>query len=283
MTPRWPFYRCPECDWGSQHHHVTDPATGNPICPRCGCGPKRKHVVTEAIEVVPQPVPSCLSEEGTKPDRIAELEKLKKDWDSYGSEPPTAEALEKLRGFDRALAYVPVSGGGVQIEFHAFGLDFEVEIDHEGSTEDYCLERAPVASLSASSDTGGAGAWHYGAIKMGRRWHATRFHPGGPDNDGDLPDVGDTEFWEAGEWKPYGIAEFQRRATSPQQPVPDSGEAKSDDCGRCGGHGRILIEPAPGLDTKEPEYTPCTACNSTGKKQPDPPGEVLGREGVDRG
>ncbi|HYQ13095.1 MAG TPA: hypothetical protein VEP94_06590 [Solirubrobacterales bacterium] len=46
---------------------------------------------------------------------------------------------------------------------------------------------------------------------MGRRWYATRFHPSRGDNDGDLPDVGDTEFWEDGDWRPYSIAAFQER------------------------------------------------------------------------
>lgn len=53
--------------------------------------------------------------------------------------------------------------------------------------------------------------WHYGAIRMGRRWYATRFHPNTEDNDGDLPEVGDTEFWENGKWHPYSIAAFQER------------------------------------------------------------------------
>lgn len=53
--------------------------------------------------------------------------------------------------------------------------------------------------------------WHYSGMAMGRRLYATRFHPSTSDNDGDLPDVGDTEFWEDGAWKPYSIAAFQER------------------------------------------------------------------------
>lgn len=72
--------------------------------------------------------------------RIAKLEALEPGWDSYGGKVPTAEALERLRGFDRALAYVPLADGGVQVEFHALGLDFEAEIDPAGQVTDYDLQ-----------------------------------------------------------------------------------------------------------------------------------------------
>jgi hypothetical protein len=58
--------------------------------------------------------------------------------------------------------------------------------DHEGGP--------PPASTAGAK-------FHYGVIKMGRRQFATRFRPW----------YDDVEFWEAGEWRPYSIAEFQRR------------------------------------------------------------------------
>lgn len=77
------------------------------------------------------------------PVRISQLAGLSKGWDSYGGEPPTEQALDRLRGFDRALAYVPMSDGGIQVEFHALGLDFEAVIDPDGKVTEYDLEPAP--------------------------------------------------------------------------------------------------------------------------------------------
>lgn len=72
--------------------------------------------------------------------RIAKLEALEPGWDSYDADVPTEQALERLRGFDRALAYVPLGDGGVQVEFHALGLDFEAVIDPNGQVTEYDLE-----------------------------------------------------------------------------------------------------------------------------------------------
>jgi len=67
MTPRWPFFHCPACDWGAQWHGTTDPKTGNPLCPRCAH--RGKRVIADAIEVVPaQPQPH--REEVADADRL---------------------------------------------------------------------------------------------------------------------------------------------------------------------------------------------------------------------
>lgn len=114
--------------------------------------------------------------------------------------------------------------------------------------------------------------WHYGAIRMGRRWYATRFHPGGPDNDGDLPDVGDTEFWEAGEWHPYSIAVFQGRERDagllgqtdhPQEPSSDEAdETPRWLCEYCGGSGKDFDWHRYGGVPRQP----CPECGGTGQK-----------------
>jgi hypothetical protein len=113
-------------------------------------------------------------------------------------------------------------------------------------------------------------------------------------------------------------AEIDRlnRATSPQQSVPDTGEGATD-CERCKGEGEISVshsaycncimtahcrgkggkdgklcrlrrfgsgdEGSPGVAGPPQVKTRCPDCSGSGKKPPDPPGEVLGREGDDRG
>lgn len=73
-------------------------------------------------------------------ERIAKLEALGPNWDSYGGKAPTDEALGRLRGFDRALAYVPIGDGGIQVEFHALGLDFEAVINPAGHLAEFDLQ-----------------------------------------------------------------------------------------------------------------------------------------------
>lgn len=61
--------------------------------------------------------------------------------------------------------------------------------------------REPASTADAGVGEVAPGELHYGVIKMGRRQFPTRFHPSRDD----------IQFWESGEWKPYSIAEFQRR------------------------------------------------------------------------
>lgn len=72
--------------------------------------------------------------------RIANLATLEPGWDGHGGDPPTEKALARLRGFDRALSYVPMSDGGIQVEFHALGLDFEIVIGPNGEVAGYLLD-----------------------------------------------------------------------------------------------------------------------------------------------
>jgi hypothetical protein len=73
-------------------------------------------------------------------DRLSEIASLERNWDSYGSEPPTPQSISAARDLiERVVAVAaeagspfsiaPLSGGGVQIEWRR-GVDvIEVEID----------------------------------------------------------------------------------------------------------------------------------------------------------
>jgi hypothetical protein len=78
---------------------------------------------------------------------LAELGRLEPDWDTYGSEPPTKEAIAAARhlieevqrglqgteaGLSLPFAVVPLSGGGVQIEWRGENDSIEVEIGPRG-------------------------------------------------------------------------------------------------------------------------------------------------------
>jgi hypothetical protein len=80
-------------------------------------------------------------------ERLDGMERVGRNWDSYGSEPPSATAIEKARtlvwdivghGFGAAgmrsipFAIVPLSGGGLQIEWRGANDGIEVEVDPEG-------------------------------------------------------------------------------------------------------------------------------------------------------
>jgi hypothetical protein len=58
----------------------------------------------------------------------------------------------------------------------------------------------------------------------------------------------------------YAEMDAERKAAAP------SPQAEAQDCERCGGTKRVVVEPEPGFDTKEPEFEPCPDCNGTGKQ-----------------
>ena len=75
--------------------------------------------------------------------KLFQLLALPHDWDSYGS-PPPSEVAVKTAGrliLDIGLDYfvspriVPVSGGGVQLEWRVGSRELEIEINDEGSAE----------------------------------------------------------------------------------------------------------------------------------------------------
>jgi hypothetical protein len=80
-------------------------------------------------------------------ERVSELSRLQENWDSYGSAPPTREALDAARDllFKLGLRFAgktvedvvpfsiaPVSGGGTQIEWRREEMAIEVEISDHG-------------------------------------------------------------------------------------------------------------------------------------------------------
>ena len=75
--------------------------------------------------------------------KLVQLLALPRDWDSYGSPPPSEVAVKAAGSLilDIDLDYfvsphiVPVSGGGVQLEWRVGSRELEIEIDDEGSAE----------------------------------------------------------------------------------------------------------------------------------------------------
>ena len=80
-------------------------------------------------------------------DRLGEMKSFEGNWDSYGSEPPSDKAVSVARDLvwnvvalryaasgSKALPYsiVPLSGAGVQIEWHGSTDSIEVQIGSDG-------------------------------------------------------------------------------------------------------------------------------------------------------
>jgi len=79
-------------------------------------------------------------------EHLYEIERLRPNWDSYGSAAPTHVAVNAARdlihnvcsgslGEERAVPYAvaPLSGGGVQIEWRGDARAIEVEVRSEGA------------------------------------------------------------------------------------------------------------------------------------------------------
>jgi hypothetical protein len=121
----------------------------------------RNHAV-ETEPAVPYPASeSDESELGRTFKRLDEISALERNWDSYGSEPPTVDARAKARTLITSLyrtlratagqnaipfAVVPLSGGGVQIEWRSRAGAIEVEIGPE--TYGYLLVQGTGADRS---------------------------------------------------------------------------------------------------------------------------------------
>ncbi|MFQ5853059.1 MAG: hypothetical protein ACE5JU_21070 [Candidatus Binatia bacterium] len=102
-----------------------------------------QYVFTEAqwSRVIPVPNLSRWQVEGIK--RLVGTMSLPADWDSYGGPPPgdsvVSAAIELLMGLD--LDYflpprvVPVSGGGVQLEWNFGPRELELHVLEDGSVE----------------------------------------------------------------------------------------------------------------------------------------------------
>jgi hypothetical protein len=65
------------------------------------------------------------------------LRALQDGWDSYGSRPIAAAAIDTVESF----AVVPCSGSGVQLEIHRDGFDVEIEIAADGRIKGVLLSK----------------------------------------------------------------------------------------------------------------------------------------------
>ena len=70
------------------------------------------------------------------------LKDLPSGWDSYKGKPITSASiagaekwLSMVRGSDPQIT--PTNSGGVQFEWHEQGIDFEVEIGHDGIVQSW--------------------------------------------------------------------------------------------------------------------------------------------------
>lgn len=70
---------------------------------------------------------------GSVEQQFARLRALLQDWDSYGAPPIDLVVLERARAWLAAVQVVPMSGGGVQLEWHADGVDVEIAFDIDGT------------------------------------------------------------------------------------------------------------------------------------------------------
>lgn len=64
------------------------------------------------------------------------------NWDTYGAAALTPEIIALADRIYDAIHFIPTSNGGFQIEFHAGGLDVEIEIDQQGGLEGVYVSRS---------------------------------------------------------------------------------------------------------------------------------------------
>lgn len=90
------------------------------------------------IDVIPVPDLSQRQVQAIK--RLIEVLSLSENWDSYGSPPPNLNSVDvaiilltKIDLDDIPIPHiVPVSGGGIQLEWSAAARELELEISHDG-------------------------------------------------------------------------------------------------------------------------------------------------------
>jgi hypothetical protein len=98
--------------------------------------------VAERYERVQAVVPTArMRTEDVRPAvrrRLAVLERLQPNWDSYGGAPVSALAIEAvirlfdLRPYVREPFIAPVASGGLQLEWAVGDVEIEVEFDRDG-------------------------------------------------------------------------------------------------------------------------------------------------------
>ena len=77
---------------------------------------------------------------------LQEFGQLTANWDSYGAEPITEEAIDVARTFTKrrprkVTAIVPLSDGGIQVEWLDGANEVETEIDPEGQASHWKVRR----------------------------------------------------------------------------------------------------------------------------------------------
>jgi hypothetical protein len=63
-------------------------------------------------------------------------------WDTYGAAPITPEIIELAERVYSAIAFVPTTDGGFQVEFHCGGIDAEIEFSELGELEGVYVSKA---------------------------------------------------------------------------------------------------------------------------------------------
>ena len=69
--------------------------------------------------------------------RLEELSALEAGWDGYDAPKISEKAIKTAK----AIQIVPMSNGGVSIEWHAGGVDLEIDINENGHIMSICFER----------------------------------------------------------------------------------------------------------------------------------------------
>ena len=65
--------------------------------------------------------------------KLQALATLLPNWDSYGGRPSSRLALDGARRFFDGAQVVPMSDGGIQLEWHLPGFDLEIDVAPDGS------------------------------------------------------------------------------------------------------------------------------------------------------
>ncbi len=95
--------------------------------------------------------------------RLAELSKLRRDWDGYGADPITSTVLNfagavlesVMTTHSPAPSIVPTHGGGLQLEWHVGGIDVELMIYRPFEAElnvNFGDDRAQIEDRPLSTD-----------------------------------------------------------------------------------------------------------------------------------
>ena len=68
-------------------------------------------------------------------EKFARIAVLPENWDSYGAPRVSADAIRRAARWLESVAVVPCSDGGVQLEWHSDGVDFEIVFSANGDIE----------------------------------------------------------------------------------------------------------------------------------------------------